>query len=69
MNKNFSFRIGRAAALAIAVVTIVFAISLIWEVLNLSEFAKNLGYVASISIAISVVILSMCPETFAFSSL
>jgi len=60
MNKKFSFVIGRAAALAIAVVTIVFAISLIWEVINLSEFAKNLGYVASLLIAISVVIMMAC---------
>ncbi len=60
MNKNFSFVIGRVAALAIAVVTIVFAISLIWEVINLSEFAKNLGYVASIFLAISVVIMMAC---------
>jgi len=57
MNKNFSFVIGRAAALAIAIVTIVFAISLIWEVINLSEFAKNLGYIASLLLAISVVIM------------
>jgi hypothetical protein len=60
MNKNFSFVIGRAAALSIAIVTIVFAISLIWEVINLSEFAKNLGYVASILIAIGVVIMMAC---------
>ena len=60
MNKKFSFVIGRAAALAIAVVTIVFAISLIWEVINLSEFAKNLAYVASLLIAISVVIMMAC---------
>jgi hypothetical protein len=60
MNRNFSFVIGRVAALAIAVVTIVFAISLIWEVINLSEFAKNLGYVASIFLAISVVIMMAC---------
>jgi hypothetical protein len=57
MNKNFSFVIGRAAALAMAIVTIVFASSLIWEVINLSEFAKNLGYVASLLLAISVVIM------------
>jgi len=57
MNKNFSFVIGRAAALAIAVVTLVFAFSLIWEVINYSEFAKNLGYVASLLLAISVVIM------------
>jgi hypothetical protein len=60
MNKNFSFVIGRAAALSIAVVTIVFAFSLIWEVINLSEFAKNLGYIASLLIAISVVIMMAC---------
>jgi hypothetical protein len=60
MNKNFGFLIGRAAALAMAIVTIVFAISLIWEVINLSEFAKNLGYVASLLLAISVVIMMAC---------
>ena len=60
MNKSRSFVIGRVAALAIAIVTIVFAISLIWEVINLSEFAKNLGYVASILVAISVVIMMAC---------
>ena len=57
MNKDFSFLIGRAAALVIALVTIVFAITLIWEVKNYSEFAKNLGYVASLLLAISVVIM------------
>jgi hypothetical protein len=60
MDKSRSFVIGRVAALAIAIVTIVFAISLIWEVINLSEFAKNLGYVASILVAISVVIMMAC---------
>jgi len=57
MNKNFGFLIGRAAALAMVIVTIIFAISLIWEVTNRSEFAKNLGYVASLLLAISVVIM------------
>jgi hypothetical protein len=60
MNKDFSFAIGRAAALAIAIVTIVFAISLIWEVINYSEFAKNLGYIASLLLAISVVLMMAC---------
>jgi len=60
MNKNFNFIIGRVAALAIAIVTIVFAISLIWEVINYSEFAKNLGYVASLLLAICVVIMMAC---------
>ena len=60
MNKNFGFAIGRVAALAIAIVTIVFAVSLIWEVINYSEYAKNLGYVASLLLAISVVIMMAC---------
>ena len=60
MNKNFSLILGRVAALAIAIATIVFAISLIWEMINLSEFAKNLGYVASILIVIGVVIMMAC---------
>lgn len=60
MNKNFGLVIGRAAALAMAIVTTVFAISLIWEVINSSEFAKNLGYVSSLLLAISVVIMMAC---------
>lgn len=60
MNKNFSFVIGRAVALLIAVETIVLAITLILEVINLSEFAAKLGYIASLLIAISVVILMAC---------
>jgi hypothetical protein len=60
VNKHFSFAIGRVAALAIAIVTTVFAISLIWEVIAFSEFAKNLGYVASLLLAISVVIMMAC---------
>jgi len=60
MNKNFSSTIGRAAALSTAIATTIFAISLIWEVINLSEFTKSLGYVASILIAISVVIMMAC---------
>jgi len=60
VNKNFGFVIGRAAALSIAVETIVFAFSLIWEVIFPTEFAKNLGYIASLLIAISVVIMMAC---------
>jgi len=60
MDEKFSFVIGRAAALAIAIATAVFAISLIWEMINLSEFAKNLGYIASSFLALSVVIMMAC---------
>jgi len=60
LNKNFSFIIGRTAALSIAVETTVFAISLIWELMSPSEFAKNLGYIASFLLAISVVIMMAC---------
>ena len=60
MNKNLSFVIGRAAALSIAVETTVFAFALIWEVILPTEFAKNLGYIASLLIAISVVIMMAC---------
>lgn len=60
MKKNFSFSIGRAAALAIAAETTVFAFSLIWELIFPTEFAKNLGYIASLLLAISVVIMMAC---------
>ncbi len=55
MNSDSSIVIGRSAALAIAIETIVFAVALVWEVIVPSEFAKILGYVASLLIAISVV--------------
>jgi len=60
VNKNFSYKLGRAAALSIAVETIVFSFSLILELLFPTEFAKNLGYIASLLIAISVVIMMAC---------
>jgi hypothetical protein len=60
MNKNYGFVIGRAAALSIAIETIVFAFSLILEVIFPTEFAKNLGYIASLLIAISVVMMMAC---------
>jgi len=60
MNRDSSFVIGRSAALAIAIATIVFAVALVWEVIVPSELAKNLGYVACILLAISVVIMMAC---------
>lgn len=60
MNKNPSFSIGRVATLAIAVETIIFAVSLVWEVLVPSEFAKNLGYIASLLLAVCVVMMMAC---------
>jgi len=60
MEKNRSFIIGQISASAIALATIIFAISLIWEMIDSSEFAKNLGYVASILLALSVVIAMAC---------
>ena len=50
MKTNSSFVIGRAAALSIAVETIVFTFSLIWEMVFPTEFATNLGYIASLLI-------------------
>jgi len=55
MNKNISKIIGRYTALFVAIATMIFGISLIWEMINLSENAKTLGYVASIMIALGVV--------------
>ncbi len=60
MKKNISCLIGRAAAIMVAIETIVFAISLIWELVTPSEIARNLGYIASMLIAPSVVILMAC---------
>ncbi len=60
MNKNFSFTIGWMAALSITIETMVFAFSLIWGVLFHTEFDQNLGYLASLLLAISVVTLMSC---------
>lgn len=60
MNRDSSAAIGQAAGLAIAVETIVFAISLIWEVVLPTGFAANLGYLASLLIAITVVVMMSC---------
>ena len=60
MNRNFSSAIGRVAALSIAVETVVFALSLIWEVISPSVLAQNLGYIASLLLAISVVTMMTC---------
>ena len=60
MKRNINLVIGRAAALAIAIETIVFAFSLIWGVIFHTEFDQNLGFVASLLLAISVVIMMAC---------
>lgn len=48
INKNFTFGTGRMAALSIAVETIVFAVSLVWELITPLDFARNIGYIASL---------------------
>ncbi len=60
MNNNSSLAIGRTAALSIVIETFVFACSLIWGILFHTEFDQNLGYVASLFLAVSVVILMVC---------
>jgi len=60
MNKNFGFRIGQVAAISIAIETIVFAFSLVWGLMFHTEFDQNLGYIASLLLAISVVIMMAC---------
>jgi hypothetical protein len=60
MNKQISSAIGRIAAIFIVIETIVFAFSLVWGILFHSDFDKDLGYIASLLLAISVVILMGC---------
>lgn len=60
MNRDVSTSIGRATALAIAVETIVFAVSLILEMALRAQLATNLGYLASLLIAVTVVIMMSC---------
>ncbi len=52
--------IGWAAALAAAVETVVFAFSLVWGLVFHSAFDQNLGYAASLLLAVSVVTLMAC---------
>ena len=60
MKTLYSRKIGRGAAVLIAVETIIFAFSLLWEVITPTEFAKNLGYIASLLIAATVVLMMDC---------
>ena len=60
MNENKSKILGRTAALVVSTSTFIFGISLVWEMINLSDFAKYLGYIACIIIAIGVVIMMAC---------
>ncbi len=60
MNKNPIGAIGRIAAISIVVETVVFAFSLVWGLIFHSEFDQNLGYAASLLLAISVVIMMAC---------
>jgi hypothetical protein len=60
MNRNMDLAIGRAAALSIAIETLIFAFSLIWGVIFHTEFDQNLGYVASLFLAVSVGIMMAC---------
>ena len=60
LNESMNLRLGRVSSIATGIITTVFAISLIWEMINLSEFTKNLGYVSSILIAIGVVLMMAC---------
>ena len=60
MNKNTMFVIGRVAALSIAIETVIFAFSLIWGVIFHTEFDKYLGYIASLFLAVSVVVMMAC---------
>ena len=60
MNANVNSAIGRIAAFAIAAETLVFAISLAWELASPADFPKYLGYAASLLIAVSVVIMMAC---------
>ena len=60
MDRDDRPMIGRAAAFAIAIETIVFAFSLIWGVIFHTEFDQILGYIASLLLAVTVVIMMAC---------
>ncbi len=58
--KNMNLKIGRAAALAVMIETLVFAFALLWGLFFHSLFDQILSYVASLLLAVSVVILMAC---------
>ena len=60
MNREPSSAIGRAAAMSIVIEVVVFALSLIWEVISPSALAQNLGYVTSLLLVVSVVAMMTC---------
>lgn len=60
MNKNLNFKIGRTAALAVLIETLVFAFALLWGLFFHSLFDQILSYIASLLLAVSVVILMAC---------
>lgn len=60
MNENPSLIIGRMAALSTAVVTSILAISPVWELISPTPFPMNLGYVASMIIAVCLVVMMAC---------
>ncbi len=60
MARNASSTVGWTAALSVAVVVGVFAYCLVWEVITPSALAKNLGYLASLLLAIGVVVMMAC---------
>lgn len=60
MNKNLASTIGRAAALCVAIETIIFAFSLIWGLIFHTEFDQILGYIASLLLAVSFVMMMAC---------
>lgn len=60
MNKPLESTIGRWAALSIAIETGVFAVTLAWGILFHTQLDQILGYIASLLLAISVVIMMAC---------
>lgn len=57
MNASPSSTIGRAAAISVALVTAVFALSLIWGLVFHTTLDQIVGYVASLFLAVSVVVM------------
>ena len=60
MKRDINSAIGRVVSISIAVETIIFAFSLLWGIIFHTEYDQIIGYLASLFLAASVVVLMAC---------
>jgi hypothetical protein len=60
MKRDINSTIGRVASISIATETIIFALSLLWGIIFHTKYDQIIGYLASLFLAASVVVLMAC---------